>query len=414
MSNSLVVNANSNLGSESDITTNWGTQNYISIPSVQDFTEAVLTAACRQKLSPDELKLVINPLLGSPEIDHWALQLTTEATNDEAKAEILFEALAHRARKSNARTEGAMRTAREAFAAWNSPEEPLYCMDYAFLYVVMARAVGIKAYDVYVEKEADGQEAPHACAAIILKNKSLLVDPGWLWFGVPHKKFIVLNDLQATGIYMGQLPDMKDSEIACKLAPNFALVQLNFFEHLVENGRLNEAQEVLPIIKRLDTNAATGDYVGAKLSLLQNRPEDAIDLLLKAIAINSHESTYYTSLAEAYVEAGKVTNALESYQNALRCPITAADMERVRSCIARSNELAAVSWCYLARKMQSKGDLDGALNTYDKAIRQAPEYADAYMGRAYVKQAKGDTNGASIDYRRAIQLKPDLASKVGP
>jgi tetratricopeptide (TPR) repeat protein len=414
-SNSVLVIANSNVNIASDRTTSLRFKTFISdIPSVQDYTDAVLTDVCRQKLSPEELKLVVNPLIGSPEIDHWAQQLTTKAASDEAKARVLFEVLAHRAGESNARTEGAMRTAREAFAAWNRTGESLYCMDYAFLYVVMARAVGIKAYDVYVEEEADGQNAPHACAAIILKDKSLLVDPAWLWFGAPHKKFTVLNDLQAIAIYMGQLPELKDSEIACKLAPNFALVQLNFFEHLVQNGRLSEAEKVLPIIKNLDVSAATGDYAEAKLALLRNRPENAIELLLKAIAENSHESTYYTSLAQAYVEVGEVTNALESYQNALRCPMTAADMGKVQSCLTRSNELGAVCWIYRARKMLDKGDLDGAMTSYNKAIDLAPKYADAYIGRAYVKQAKGDTNGAFTDYHRSLQLKPDLPPKAAP
>ena len=105
-------------------------------------------------------------------------QVTVSGTNDATRALLLFEELAHRAGDTNITMEGRMRTAQEAFAAWNRKGEALFCMDYAFLYVVMARAVGIKAYDVDVEEEADGQQSPHSCAAIFLGNQGLLVDSG--------------------------------------------------------------------------------------------------------------------------------------------------------------------------------------------------------------------------------------------
>jgi hypothetical protein len=35
--------------------------------------------------------------------------------------------------------------------------------------------------------------------------------------------------------------------------------------------------------------------------------------------------------------------------------------------------------------------------------------AQAYKNRCLVKQAKGDSNGALADYNRAIELNPDLA-----
>ena len=54
-----------------------------------------------------------------------------------------------------------------------------------------------------------------------------------------------------------------------------------------------------------------------------------------------------------------------------------------------------------------KGDFDGALADYNKAIELKPDYADAYIGRGDVKYKKSDPKGALTDYNKAIELKPD-------
>ncbi len=56
-----------------------------------------------------------------------------------------------------------------------------------------------------------------------------------------------------------------------------------------------------------------------------------------------------------------------------------------------------------------KEDLDGALADYSRAIELKPDDAEAYYGRGSVKYRKGDLDGALADYSRAIELKPDYA-----
>jgi Flp pilus assembly protein TadD len=362
----------------------------------------------RARLTPEELALVVNPLLSTPEIDRWAHQATLGATNDESRAMMLFNELAQRAQAGNTNMVAPTRTAQQVFAAWSQHGELLACKDYAVLYVVMARAVGIKAYDVDVDEEADGQQAPHSCAAIVFGNKGLLVDPALCLFGAAHKQFHVLNDLQAIGLYENQLADPKCWEIACKLAPDLPLVQVNYLDYLVDLGRLNEARGVLQTLKGLDITPATRDYADGKLALGEGRAEDAVELLLKAIAINPHNFAYHICLATAYAEADKATKAVDCLRDALRCPMTAASAEFARSFLADTNGLAAWGLVARAGKWMTKGDFVAALQYCDKAIKLRPEYAEAYYVRAYAKQAKGDTNGASEDYNNAIRINPGL------
>ena len=53
-----------------------------------------------------------------------------------------------------------------------------------------------------------------------------------------------------------------------------------------------------------------------------------------------------------------------------------------------------------------KGDSEGAIVDYTRAIELNPKYAAAYYNLAYTKQAKGDIDGAIADYTRAIELNP--------
>jgi tetratricopeptide (TPR) repeat protein len=60
----------------------------------------------------------------------------------------------------------------------------------------------------------------------------------------------------------------------------------------------------------------------------------------------------------------------------------------------------------LARK--AKGDLDGAIADYSKAIEINPRYAEAFVNRGVARKAKGDLSGAIADYDKALALDPGL------
>src|SRR2546423_1794714 len=57
----------------------------------------------------------------------------------------------------------------------------------------------------------------------------------------------------------------------------------------------------------------------------------------------------------------------------------------------------------------AKGDHDGAIADYTKAIEIDPRVAGPYAGRGLARQAKGDLDGAIADYTKAIEIDPHLA-----
>jgi len=203
---------------DSQVFTNITTPVFFSRARPLDYAEQAFTRELREKLAPDEASLVINPLASTPEMDRWAKELTAAATNDLQKAKVLFDVLVtHLSTTPVQFTQPP--TARQVFEAWNTSDPSFGCQDLAFLYVALARAAGINAYHVAVEEDCRGMNVLHGCAAVFIGGRALLVDPAYSSFGISHKRFKVLSDVQTEAVYLSGKQNLQMCRIASKLAP---------------------------------------------------------------------------------------------------------------------------------------------------------------------------------------------------
>ena len=58
----------------------------------------------------------------------------------------------------------------------------------------------------------------------------------------------------------------------------------------------------------------------------------------------------------------------------------------------------------------SKGDTDGAIAEFDKAIKLDPRMTEAHLNRGKARRAKGNLDGAITDYERAMELDTRVTS----
>ena len=309
---------------------------YVTAPMPKEYTSAELSDALKKKLTNEEYQLVINPLASTPEMDRWARELTAGATNDLQKASFLFDKLTRHIDSSKITSS---RTAMEVFEDWQKPEQRFVCKEYANIYVSLARAVGLKAFWVYVFEEVDGQKEQHACAGVYIGDRCLLVDPASNWFGVPHRRFKVLDDIQTIAYHLSQhSPDVTVARLACKLAPDSVIAQGNLFGQLAKNLDWSGASEVMANVLKLDPESALAWGVRGEWALHEGKPDQALVNWQKAVKMNSAQGRWYLNIAQIYIDQGNLKEARENIRSGLRCGLDEEDLIGAQAAIAKINE----------------------------------------------------------------------------
>jgi tetratricopeptide (TPR) repeat protein len=281
------------------------------------YTPQSLDAALRQRLSSGEYKLVINPLASTLAMDRWAQELTRGATNDLDRARKVFDALA---RHLDMRDVGA-RTAQETFAAWNDPAQSFCCQEYAKLYIALARAVGLKAFYVHLEKDYSGDIVYHDCAAVFIGDKALLVDPAYQWFGAPHKEYVVLDDVQTIAHHYYQ-PSGKGNQVArCRLAaklhPDTAWGQLHLAGALIKANEFVEAAKALHKAQQLEPERWDCYTYQGFLAIKTGDLDGAAASLRKALELNPKHGPTHLILGLVLTRKGKLEAARDEYRLAV-------------------------------------------------------------------------------------------------
>jgi tetratricopeptide (TPR) repeat protein len=283
-----------------------------------DYTDATFSEAVRRKIKRRDLALVVNPFDSTQAMRTWAVQLTAGATNDVQTARILFDTLcAHRVERPLIKSRG-YRTAKEMFLQWNSAQEGFICEEFEHMYVALARAVGLGAYGVAVEQDCYGMRNLHGCAAVFVSGNVLLVDPAYLWFGVPHKEFTILDDLQSTAVHLSGDGDLKVCKIGGRLGGDLLVVQVSVFDKLAGENRWPEARRVARSLERSHPNSPGAYYAMAVLAQEDQNHDEAAELLQKAIQLAPNTAQYYGMLGNSWRAKGKLNEARAAYENALR------------------------------------------------------------------------------------------------
>jgi transglutaminase-like putative cysteine protease len=130
-----------------------------------------------------------NPFQISPKLVEIARCQTKTCGSSKAKAKALFEWIHKNIQYGGNRPRGiGYRDSVETKLAGEG-----VCGEMAFLYVAMARVVGLTARFVIVDRDYRNSSVNHACAGVYIKDQLILVDPAYHTFDIHHRKFKALG-----------------------------------------------------------------------------------------------------------------------------------------------------------------------------------------------------------------------------
>jgi tetratricopeptide (TPR) repeat protein len=311
------------------------TPHFISAPAPRDYSREELDKAIKARLTPAECLSVTNPLGSTAAMKKWAEELTAGATGEEPRSRRLFEGLTHHLDRGNF---SGYRTAEQVFGIWNETNVDLTCMDYALLYVTLARDAGLRAYFTLVKRDYSGSPVLHVCACVFIGGKGLLVDPAYDWFGAPHQEYELQDDFQVTGDFLSQLPDLRSRRLAVKLRPEFAIGHFNLAMILAGTNQPAEARKELAAGLALDSTSPISLMARGAMEANEQNLDAAAQHLQQCLDLDPGIDDARFSLGRVLYAQHKFPEAREQFRKYLQGLTEPEKADFASKAIAQVNE----------------------------------------------------------------------------
>jgi tetratricopeptide (TPR) repeat protein/2-polyprenyl-3-methyl-5-hydroxy-6-metoxy-1,4-benzoquinol methylase len=189
---------------------------------------------------------------------------------------------------------------------------------------------------------------------------------------------------------------------------------------------LNEAERLYRQILQIDSRHAHALHLLGVLAHQVGRNGIAVDLIVKAIALNSQVPAFHSSLGLALQAQGKLEEAVASYRRALaHKPDDAHAHNNLGNTLKQQGKLEEAVACYrralshnpddahahynLSIALQDQGKLDEAVISYERALAYKPDFAEAHNNLGNVLKEQGKLDEAVTSFGRALAHKPDFA-----
>jgi tetratricopeptide (TPR) repeat protein len=359
------------------------TPQYITAGPPKEYTPQSLNRSLSEKLSKRELELVVNPLDATAAMGLWAQQLVAGATNELDKAKRIYDGLIVHI---NTGTETPRtRTAHEVFVVWKQPGT-FMCQEYTYLYIALARSVGLRAFWVDVGELWQGSKIGHCCAAVFLPGKAILVDPAQVYFGPSHKKFVIYDDLQVLAWYLSLRGGLEESKIALKLCPDLPVVNYLLVGRLIGMHEISAAEKAVDKMLRFDPKGWMTAQARGELALEQKQFRKAEGAFRRSVELHPKTEVGWAGLAYVYVKLDKLRLAKAAMETCLK-----------------SGEGAEV----LPDGNETVIKLEREIQAYDDAVNYSPPNAEVYLSRAESFIRDDELDRAIADLEVAVRLAPN-------
>jgi tetratricopeptide (TPR) repeat protein len=162
--------------------------------------------------------------------------------------------------------------------------------------------------------------------------------------------------------------------------------------HYHQQGRLDQAARIYQSILVRQADHADALHLLGVAAFQQGRPERAVELIGRAIAVNPSVAAFHANLAEAYRALGRLDQAVGCCQLALRLQPDYPEA---------ANNLG-LAWL-------AQGNASAAAEQLGTALRLRPGVAMFHNNLGNALRLLGEKEQAVERFRQALRLDPDLA-----
>jgi tetratricopeptide (TPR) repeat protein/2-polyprenyl-3-methyl-5-hydroxy-6-metoxy-1,4-benzoquinol methylase len=206
--------------------------------------------------------------------------------------------------------------------------------------------------------------------------------------------------------------------------PNIAQLFASAVEHH-QCGRVRDAERMYQLVLAHDPHHINAQYNLGLLALQVGRPDSAIILIGKAVAIRGRVPEWHYNLAFALCAVGRTDDAMAHYRTAilLRPDYVEAHMNlgnmlkehgkpvEAAACYERVTDLnpnSTDALFNLANVLTDQSEWSRAAEIYRRAIKLKADFPQAHNNLAIVLGLQGKSVEAVVHYRRALALSPNL------
>ena len=211
-------------------------------------------------------------------------------------------------------------------------------------------------------------------------------------------------------------------------APGSGTLQAKFIQATAvhRQGKLAEAERIYRDILNQQPNHFDVLHRLGIIAAQTGRTEMAVELIGRAIELNSADANAHSNLGNALLELKRAGDALKSYDKAIALVPDDAeahnsrgfalqDLRRFDDALASFDRAIALkadfadAYYNRGNVLQNLNRAGDALASYDKAVALKPDFAEAYCNRGHALHQLKRCDDALSNYNKAVALKPDFA-----
>jgi tetratricopeptide (TPR) repeat protein len=155
--------------------------------------------------------------------------------------------------------------------------------------------------------------------------------------------------------------------------------------------RMAEAEGLYRQVLAFDPNHADALHMLGVLAYQAGRPEAAVDLIGRAIALHGDNPSFHNNIGEALRYLGRLDEAIAHFTTASELDPSAPEGQM-----------------NLGNALKQQGHLDQAIARYRRALELKPDYAEAYLNLGVALMEEGKLGEAADQYRRALAVNPNF------